>query len=250
MTTKRPKWTVLVCLLASSVFAVACDDNEDMTAQQVSETQAEAVLGSVVGGVIEFSLGVMQLVQAAASAAPPVAASTQGATCSPCPGVETEFLCTDPDTGTICPTSAMSSTWQFTNCVVEGDTTTLDGTVMVAGTGPYNLHFDVTIDGQDVDGNMTIAFGTCNAATYDNLMLHESGVTATLVGTFDDCGDGAIDATIESGSFQTFLAEIVANDGFALITVIDGQSHEPLYTCSWSPITPDAAECVPYTGGV
>jgi len=242
---------LIACLLVASLFAAACnDDDDEMNVQQVSEEQAEAVLGAVIPDVLEFSLGVMQIVQASAPAAASVGASIQGSACQPIPGFETEFLCSDPPSGVICPTGTGTSEWQFTSCTVEGDTTMIDGTVMVAGVGPYDLTFDLTIDGQDITGDMSIAFGTCNNATYDNLVLADSGVSASLTGMFNDCGDGSINATIQATGFQTFLAQIVVNDGFALITVTDAQTQEPLYTCTWSPIVPDTADCVSYTGGV
>jgi hypothetical protein len=255
---RKSKLWVVVCVCSLLLFAGSCDDDDDVMAdQQVSSSQAEGILADVVPAIIDFSLSVVALVQASAPAPPPVAdKAVQGAVCSPIPGVETDYLCMEPNDGVICPVNATTSEWQFTDCLA--DDTTVDGTVTVVGTGPFLLTFDLTLDGSEtVTGDMTITFGTtCDTVVYDHLVLAESGVSSNLVGTLQGCSGvpaGQIDATINAPGLRTFVAEISIDKGVTIV-VLDGQNLDPLYlcTCIVDPFDPDltACSCAPYSNGV
>jgi len=226
----------LVCVAALLLGGVSCsnDDDEMMGGQQVSSSQAEIIMAQVISSSLDFSLSIVGLVQATAPAAPPAAKAVQGDVCPPIPGIETQYLCTDPNTGVVCPVDAMTSEWQFTSCDVDG--TDVDGTVTIEGSGPFTLTFDLTLDGsQSAMGEMVVTFGTtCDTIDYNQLILKESGVTSNLLGELQSCAGvpgGFITATINAPGLQTFIGQISISTGGLIVTVLDGQSQNPLYLC-------------------
>ena len=245
----RRKLVALLCMTVLLVCVTACDDDDDMETQQISSDQAALVIASVLPDTLGFSLGVLQLLQATQ---PPAASkAAAGEVCPPIPGIGTDSLCADPNTGVICSINATTSEWRFAMCDADG--TPLDGLVTVVGPegGPYDLDFDLTVAGQSVTGDMGIAFGTCDSLSYDSLSLSQSGVSSTLVGDLQICEgvpDGDFTATVNASGFQPFVADVSFTGGFATIVVIDGQTQAPLYLCTWSPLSPDTAECQDYPG--
>ena len=245
----RRKLVALLCTTVLLVSVTACDDDDDMETQQVSSDQAELVIADLLPSALGFSLGVLQVLQSTQTTA--ASKSAAGEVCPPIPGVETESLCADPNSGVICSINATTSEWRFDMCDADG--TPLDGLVTVVGPGggPYDLDFDLTIDGRSVTGNMGITFGTCDALSYDSVTLGQSGITSTLVGDLQLCEgvpDGDFTATVNASGFQPFVADVSFTGGFATIVVVDGETQTPLYLCTWSPLTPDTAVCEDYPG--
>jgi hypothetical protein len=247
------KWK-LVALLSLAVLlvgATACDDDDDdMETQQVSSDQAELLIAQVLPDTLELSLGVLQVLQSIQPPPPAPSKSAAGQACPPIPGFDTTYLCTNPNTGLICDINATTSELQFNMCDADG--TSLDGVVTVVGPdgGPYDLDFELTANGQSVSGAMNVAFGaTCDSLSYDSLTLSESGITSTLVGDLESCSgvpDGDLNVTVNASGFQPFVADVSFTGGFATIVVVDGATQAPLYLCTWSPLSPDTADCQPY----
>jgi len=253
----RSKIYAAVCAASLLLCAASCSDDDEnmMGSQQVSSSQAESILAGVIPTVLDFSLSIVTLVQATAPLPPVAGKAVQGTTCTPIPGVETQYLCADPNTGVACPVSATTTEWQFTNCDADG--TTVNGTVTVEGAGPFVLTFNLTLDGSSAMGQMTITFGTsCDSIDYDQLILTDSGVSANLLGTLQSCSGvpgGEITATINAPGVQTFVAQMSVGPGVLYVTVLDGQTQDPLYLCGCTIDlqNPDnvTCSCEPYVPG-
>jgi len=222
-----------------------CDDDDtDLSAREASTQQAAAIIAAIMPHALDFSDEALRLADAAVTTSP-VAALSSAADCSPVPGVETEFLCSNPYAGIGCATESPVREWTFTGCR-DGDRT-LHGTAGVRAGQTTTLFvefgFDLAVDGTRGTGGMTVEVGACGAYRYWQTSFRESGFTLTLDGELG-CGafpNPQVDAHVSASGFLPFLAILTVNGGAVLI----GSDDSPDFVCSFYTAT-RTATCQPF----
>jgi len=244
--TGKSRWLAMLCIASLFIAVGGCSDDDDVIPnQQVSADQAAALIEDAVPFVLEFGSDIADLLEEVLDKK---SGNQTRQTCVPMPGIETEFLCTVPSAGEVCPVDETTVEWVFSNCTETGpDPSILDGTVTVTGsTFSFDLLFDLDVDDGSINGSMQVTLGECPTISYQGLEIEEDGVSNTLNGASTICPDsasGTVSVTTNAPGIQRFLMEINFNTG--AILVISPTTQEPLYSCFYNPDTL-SAQCFPF----
>jgi hypothetical protein len=248
--TKKSRWLAMLCIASLFIAVGGCSDDDDpIQAQQVDQQQAEAVVGDALDFLLTFGVDIADLIEAANAGKAGDMSKQQ--MCAPIPGLESEFFCTVPTAGEVCPVDEMTTEWVFSNCLQAAgdDPDTLDGTVEVTETGNvFDLDFDLDIDGGSLIGLMQVTLGECVTITYNGLEIDEDGATFDLDGSVTLCGDtpsGTLTVTANATGFQRFIMQVSFPQGIPTVVIISATSQEPLFTCTYTPLT-ESAQCFPF----
>lgn len=247
---KKPRWLAMLCIASFFIAVGGCSDDDDpILSQPVSADQAAALIEDAVPFILEFGTDIADLLEA-------VSVNKSGnlsrqIECTPIPGLEADFFCTDPAAGEICPVNGMTTEWVFTNCMETApDPGMVDGTVTVTESGNvFDLDFDLDVDDGTINGLMVVELGDpCVTITYTDFDLNEGDVSNTLNGTNTICPEsisGTLDVSVKATGIQRFLMEISFVQGIPTVLVVSPLTQEPLYTCTYNPLS-ETAQCFPF----
>jgi len=248
--TKNSRWVAMLCIASLFIAVGGCSDDDDVIQrQQVSADQAAALIEDAVPFIVEFGSDIADLLEAVSSGKS--GNMSRQVECVPIPGFDSEFFCTVPADGAVCPVDAMTTEWVFANCVETGfDPGTLDGTVTVTEAGnTFDLDFGLDVDGGSMTGLMQVVLGDpCVTVTYTGFEIADGGVSNTIDGTNTICPEsvtGTLNVTVNATGIQRFLMEISFVQGIPTILVVDPSTSAPLYTCQYNPLS-ETAQCFPF----
>ena len=249
--TRTSRWLAMLSIALLFIAVGGCsDDDEVIQTLPVSGDQAANLIVEVVPEIFGFGEVIADLLEAA-SAGKSGNMSRQP-TCTPLPGLETDYFCTDPEDGEICPVDETTTEWVFNSCVqAEGDDPgTLDGTVTVTQSGnTFDLVFNLDVDGGPMTGDLTIVLGDpCVTATYTDFEFETDSASTTIDGSTTICPESAsgnLDVVVNAPGIQRFLMQISFYEGVPTIVIVNPSTMLPLYTCTFIPLN-QTAQCFTY----
>jgi len=247
---KKRRWLAMLSIASLFIAVGGCSDDDDpIQTQQVNQELAEEVAAGAMDFLLEFGSDIADLIEAAN--APKAGNMGRQIECAPIPGLESDFFCTVPANGEICPVDETTTQWVFSNCMETGvEPGIVDGTVTVTESGNvYNLDFNLDVDDGTIDGSLQVELGDpCVSLTYTDLEFDEDGVSVTLNETITLCDSGpsgSVSATVSATGFQRFIMDLSFPQGIPTIVITSATTMEPLFSCTYNPIT-ESASCFPW----
>jgi hypothetical protein len=246
--TKKSRWPVMLCIASLFIAVGGCSDDDDVfQPKQVSADQAAALVEEAVPFILEFGSNIADLLEAVNSGKAADRSNKQA--CVPIPGLESDYFCTVPEDGAVCPVNETTTEWVFSNCLETGfDPGILDGTVTVTESGnSFDLLFALDVDSESMTGSIQVTLGeSCVTVNYSDFELGTGGGSNTINGDNTLCDDdsvsGTLSVTVDASGIQRFLMEIDFTQG---ILIISPSTQEILYSCTYNPQS-ETAQCFPY----
>lgn len=250
MMTTTSRGLAILCIVSQFVVVVGCGGSDEVIqSRQVSVEEAAAAIAEAIPLVFEFGpdmADLLEVVSAGKSGDP-----GRRVACRPIPGLESDFFCTDPTGGEICPINGMISQWLFSNCTQTGtEPGFLDGRVTVTESGnAFELDFDLDVDGASLSGLLLVERGEpCVTIAYSGFGANEGDTSTTVDGTNTICPEGlsgTVNVSIDAMGIPKFLSEIVLFQGIPTIVVLDPSTSTPLYSCTYNPLG-ETVQCFSY----
>ena len=226
---KPSKWSALLCAASLLLVVSGCSDDDDPIGNTIDPVAATAAAQAAVTGIVVPTMTIFSVL-AQLAIVPAQGGGGLGGNCS--------------GGGTY---SISETDITFTQCSEGGNV--INGTVMITNPETGALAWNLTIDGNTVGGDGTLApFVNCGPAlTFGNFSIMEGDVATDVAGALEQCEgsypEGALTLTISGPAFDLLISLLF--DGSAVFggTVTDLSTGEVAATCTGDLDVP-SVDCV------